>query len=253
MLQTKITYWLLVVVMPVISATSLFAQQDNSPVFGFEVRPIIPSSLFRTGSSESSIGETHFTIGQTPGYVFGAVVNARIYKNLEMETGICFTQRNFSMVISEESFTGTSSFRIIGYEIPVSALVSIPLTESFRMNNSLGVALDAFPSDIATSGAYYLQEAVRMHYIIPALIANSGIKYTTYQSGAFYLGASYHLPFSNIYTNSAKYTLSADKPILYSPLRGNYFTVDIKYFFPYHKPPPKKKKNKFGGTNDLQN
>ncbi len=237
----------------VISAGKLFAQfsqPDGSPIAGFEFRPIIPSSLFRTGPVNSSIGSTNFTISQQFGYVFGMVVDARIFKNLEMESGICFTQRNYNLTISNGDFSGTSSFRIIGYEIPVSALVSIPLNEKFRMNNALGLAIDAFPSNIATEGNYYVQEGLRLHTIVPAFIANTGIKYTTYQLGAVYLGASYHLPFTNIYENSAEY-LGSDQPTLLTYLRGNYFTVDVKYFFPYHKTPPRyKKKNKYGGTNN---
>jgi hypothetical protein len=243
---------LFIVTLVFISSGKLFAQfsqPDGSPIAGFEFRPIIPSGLFRTGPINSSMGATNFTISQQFGFVAGMVVDARIYKNLEMESGISFTQRNYNLTISNGDFSGTSSFRIIGYEIPLSALVSIPLTESFRMNNALGLALDAFPSDIATEGSYYVQEGARIHTIIPAFIANTGIKYTSYQSGAIYLGASYHLPFSNIYYNSAEY-LGSDQPTLLTYLRGNYFTVDIKYFFPFHKTPPRyKKKNKFGGTN----
>jgi hypothetical protein len=226
-----------------------FSQPDGSPIAGFEFRPIIPSNLFRTGPMNSSVGSTNFTISQQFGYVFGMVVDARIYKNFEVESGISFTQRNYNLTISDGDFTGTSSFRIIGYEIPVSAIVSIPLNESFRMNNALGLAIDAFPSNIATTGAYYEEEGLRLHTIVPAFIANTGIKYTSYQSGSVYLGASYHLPFTNIYENSSEY-LGSDQPTILTYLRGNYFTIDIKYFFPYHKTPPLyKKKNKYGGTN----
>jgi hypothetical protein len=245
---------LLAVVLIVISSGKLFAQfsqPDGSPIAGFEFRPIIPSNLFRTGPINSSIGGTNFTISQQFGYVFGMVIDGRIYKNFEIESGISFTQRNYNLTISDGSFTGTSSFRIIGYEIPLSAIVSIPLTEKFRMNNALGFALDAFPSNIATTGDYYTQEGLRLHTIVPAFIANTGVKYTTDQLGAVYIGASYHLPFSNIYENSAQYQPNDYGPTLLTYLRGNYFTADFKYFFPYHKTPPRyKKKNKYGGTNN---
>src|SRR5262245_48542215 len=122
------------------AASHLFAQ-ENILSAGFQFKPIIPSGLFRTGPSEGTVDSVDFKISQKMGFVFGMVIDATIWKNIQMETGICFTQRNYALEISDGDFTGKSSFRIIGYEIPLSALVSLPITQQLRINNSLGIVL----------------------------------------------------------------------------------------------------------------
>jgi hypothetical protein len=81
----------------------------------------------------------------------------------------------------------------------------------------------------------------RKSVIIPAVIANLGWELRTEHAGYFYLGASYHNPFSDIYLTRMEYENSSTHEVVEVPLSGTYFTLDLRYFFP--EEPVKKYKN----------
>ncbi len=109
------------------------------------------------------------------------------------------------------------------------------------MNASLGIAADMFASNIATSGYYFQTYSLRKSVINPGVIANIGWEYRTEKSGYFYLGASYHNPFSAIYLSRLEYDYNNKDEIVETSLLGTYFTLDLRYFF--QEDPIKKYKN----------
>lgn len=159
---------------------------------------------------------------------------------LAFETGINYVKRKYDLRIDDGSFSGSSQFRVIGYEIPLSLLVYIQLGEKFFMNVSMGHSLDMFASDVQSYDYYFTQRSYRKSLFQSAILANIGWEYRTEKSGYFYLGASYHRPFSFIYASKITYTGNGKNEDIITSLLGNYLTVDLRYFF-YEDP---KKKNK---------
>ncbi len=221
--------------------------QVNVLTAGFQVKPIFPSKFFGTGPQTLDSSGVSFTLKPSSGLCFGMIIRYGITQSVSIESGINYVKRIYSLTIEDSliSFSGNSKFRIIGYEIPVSGLVFIPLSEKIYMDASLGASFDFFPSDVQSSDDYFKHIGKRNNWIFVSVLANLGWEYRTEKSGYFYLGASYHRPFKDIYTSTVGYYRNMNN--IYTTgqqflLSGNYLTFDIRYFF--HEDPLKKQSKK---------
>ncbi len=216
--------------------------QENIFTAGFQFKPIFQSDFFSTGTKSIQQNGINFSVSQQYGYCFGMVVRRGINKRFSVETGINYVKRNFSLSITDTSFSGKSNFTIIGYEIPIQCLIFIRLGEKLYMNTSGGLSWDMYPSDVQTADTYFKHYSTRHSIFQASVLANLGYEYRTEKSGYFYLGASYHLPFTYFYTCSVDYLPKSE--ITHIKLGGNYLTLDFRYYF--HEDPlkPKKKEKK---------
>ncbi|PCH65532.1 MAG: hypothetical protein COC01_09595 [Bacteroidetes bacterium] len=199
---------------------------------GFQVKPIFRGAFFNTRDIDVSQNNVNFTVATSLGYSAGMIIRKGITKKLSFETGINYVKRVYKLTISDSSFTGESKFRIIGYEIPLLALIYIRISEKIYMNNALGLSIDMFPSDVRTSKSYFTQSSRRTSFINPALLANLGWEYRTDKSGFFYIGTSYQRPFSNIMLTKIQYDSNNKTADAETKLVGSYLTIDFRYFFP---------------------
>ncbi|HEX5002090.1 MAG TPA: hypothetical protein VFW78_06315 [Bacteroidia bacterium] len=215
--------------------------QERIITAGFQFRPLFSSGFFNGGPVDVSDKGVSFHLEPHGGSSFGMIIRKGFTNTLSMETGINYTKRSFNMSVTDSAATEASSFSIIGYEIPVSGLVFIQLSDKIYMDVSLGFSFDFYPSDIRTTGTMFSHYSARKAGFSPSVTAGLGWEYRTEKSGYFYVGASYHRPFDYIYYS---YFLYPDKenPTVStgSELQGNYLAVDFKYFF--HSEPQKKKK-----------
>ncbi|MEP7168561.1 MAG: hypothetical protein ABI855_04270 [Bacteroidota bacterium] len=227
---------------------AIFAQEKVLTA-GIQLKPIFSAKFFGTGDQKLS-GDSNVTFETKPGSGFcaGMVVRYGITSRVSFETGINYVKRSYSLNINDSllPFSGASKYRIIGYEIPLSGLVFIQLSEKIFMDVSLGASFDFFPSDVKSEDDYFKQLGQRYDWIYESVIANLGYEYRTEKSGYFYIGASYHRPFQDIYYSTVVYYRYRDKNKSTSGqqflLSGNYLTLDLRYFF--HEDPLKKKKKK---------
>ena len=224
---------------------SSVSAQEKITTFGFVIKPIFPSSYFRTSAKTFSDNGVGFTIDQRSGFSAGGVIRKGITKTLSFETGINYVKRLYDLEISTGSFTGKSEYKIVGYEIPVQALVFIQLSKEIWMDVALGPSLDMYPSDVTTYSTYFLHVANRNSSSVfnGGLLANLGWEYRTTKSGYIYIGACYHRSFTDIYTSTVGYYNSRTdiKPVGQgsTALSGDYLTFDIRYYF--HEDPAKVK------------
>ncbi|TAL62966.1 MAG: hypothetical protein EPN85_01230 [Bacteroidetes bacterium] len=219
---------------------SPLSAQENIFTAGFQYKPIFPSAFFSSDIKSISQNGIDFSISQKMGYSAGMVLRRGFTKQFSFETGINFTKRNFDLSITDTSFTGSSDFKIIGYEIPVQGMIFLRMADKIYANSSLGMSMDMYPSNIATRDTYFRHSSKRHSVFQFAALANMGIEYRTEKSGYFYLGASYHLPLSYFYESSILY--EPTKVISRLKLSGSFLTLDFRYYF--HEDPIKHKKKK---------
>lgn len=224
--------------------------------FGFVVKPVFPSKFFRTGAQvqeepDSSGNAISFTLAQRSGFSAGALVRKGITKNLSAETGIKFVKRIYQLDIRDtaSNISENADFKIIGYEIPLQILVFVQLSREIWMNASLGTSLDIFPSNVQTRGSYYIHKSIRKSNFAvfnTGVIANIGWEYRTEKSGIIYLGGSYHRSFNDTYRSVIGYYSNIRNAIPVAAtgfnLKGDYLTLDLRYYFKGDV--NKKKKNK---------
>lgn len=221
------------------------AAQKNVLTAGIQFQPIFPASFLNTGDQEVSTAQGDITTLLSPkfGFTAGMIVRWGFHRRLSLETGINFVQRNYDLTLSTDTFSGTSDFRIIGYEHPIKLLVFVRLSERFFMNVAAGIQLDFFPSDIFSSDTYFKHSSLRLgldNFLHAGGISNLGVEYRTKKAGYFYLGATYHIPFNDIYRSKVQYisdNVGSDAMTLM--LNGSYLTFDVRYFF--HSQPLERK------------
>ena len=221
--------------------------QRNVTTVGLQFKPIFPVNFLGTGETTNEDLDVTFTVGLKSGFAGGMVIRRGFTDLLSLETGINYVKRKYSLKIQDGDYVRDAKFRIIGYEIPVSLLVYIQLSEKLYMNVSMGPSLDMFASAVETFDTNFYQISLRNHVIQGALNANLGWEWRTEKSGYLYLGASYHRPFDYIYLSSTEYSKPRKLPtdpnaFSQTELLGNYLTIDFRYFF--HEDPEKKIKRK---------
>ncbi len=215
-----------------ITVLHLFAQERTVTV-GLQAKPIFPVKFLKTGAQTVSQNGVDFTVTPKLGYSGGMVIRWGFTNTVSIETGINYVKRNYNLEFKTDTFTGSSDFGIVNYQIPVSALVFIRLADKLYMNASAGISLDMFVSDIYTFSSYFNNYSQRNGVFQSGVLANLGWEYRTNKSGYFYIGASFQRPFLQIYNSSLRYFKnSSQQENLIMKLNGSYLTFDVRYFFP---------------------
>jgi hypothetical protein len=195
------------VILPVLFFVGSFqlSAQPKLTTVGIQVKPIFPLNFVNTGAETVIQNDVKFELALNSGFSGGMLIRHGFSDLLAVESGINYVKRKYDLTITDGNFKGSSQFRIIGYEIPVSLLAYIRLGEQLFMNGSMGHSLDMFASNVQSTDSYFLHRSFRKSVIQSAILANVGWEYRTEKSGYFYLGASYHRPFTYIYTSKIRY------------------------------------------------
>jgi hypothetical protein len=161
------------------------------------------------------------------------VIRRGITESISAEVGINRVERKyrFKLMDSDVGYERDLALSYINYEIPMKGLVFVQLGRDLFLNNSLGAALDFFPSDVGTGDLELEILALRRTWVQVAFEANLGLEYRTRKSGYFYLGATFHNPFSAVADLQTRYRTSTEERILRNRLRSAYLTFDLRYFF----------------------
>ena len=215
-------------------SVQLSAQKKATTLFGIQFKPIFSSEIVNTGPQSNIEGRVNFNLEQKLGYGFGMVIRKELTKQLNLETGINFTQRNYDLSIQVDSinFVGLSDFRYVIYEIPIKGLVYVRMGQNTYLNASFGSTIDILPTNWDSFGTYFEHFSSRKRWILLGLMANLGFEYRTQKDGFLYLGFSFHRPFTNITTAGVLYKVdNLEQERTFFKVSGDYLTFDIKYFF----------------------
>ncbi len=230
-----------------ILASSLYTygQKNNGVelVGGVEFRALVPVSFFTMDPVrlvEDSLNFTS-TYSYEGGMGFGGVVRINFNKFINLETGIYFTRRVYKYDIIDPgivdpsiSFDASTELRTVGYELPIKGLFYVQMAEKIFMNVALGVSADFYASDVESLNPYYSVRAFKQHWIQLGVLGSLGAEYRTEKDGYFYLGATFHQAFGDIYSTQVNYYRDTDPPAYFQNgfIEGAYFSVDFRYFFP---------------------
>jgi hypothetical protein len=246
--MNKIVFSLLILFFSSITAIA----QKGVTTLGIQLKPMVPSQFFGTGPIRQFSEHTDALLENQLGWNSGVVIRRGLNNMWSLETGIAMVQRNYK--VSFESlrfgFSESMSYRLVGYEIPIQALIYVQLGKQWFMNGSGGMALNFYPSNLEkfgntvvdTSFIDYHVKTYRNNWMMPSVLANLGFEYRTPKSGFFYIGASYHRPLSEIALSNLRIENNGsgnDTPFF---LNGTYLTLDLRYFLPESSADKSKKK-----------
>jgi len=226
-----------------------FVQAQNGIeefTFGLQYKPIISASYFNAGD-ESAIWEDGYSSELLPrfGQSLGMVVRYNFSTTFSLETGLNLVNRRYRFTLKNSSINldDYTTFTLRSYEFPIQLLSYVRIAEQYYINASFGNSINVFPSDIISFGEkndIYFLSTSRRKKIQAAFIANLGVEYRTKEKGIFYFGASFHRPWKNTArsfpeyddgTNSFNTEAPSREDSKYLDISGNYFTLDIRYFF----------------------
>lgn len=221
--------------------------------FGFQLRPIIPNAYLNTDFETASLPNFTYSAKSNVGISFGAIIRKPLGKFWNLETGLNFVKRNYTLGFDLNDSVQVSSkqnMTFISYEIPLQALIYVRLGKSWYMNASAGISIDFFPSETETfsseklDSTYYdfSQKTYRIRWRALAAQSNLGFEYRTEKKGYYYLGASFHRPFGRIAGSESYIESTSGSDRLWLSLSGSYFSIDLKYFL-YDKYKTKKAVN----------
>ena len=225
-----------------------FFSQEKVTTFGIQLKPIVPVEFFNAGTQTKTVNNIEYINQPKFGMSFGMVIRKGLTKNLSIETGLNFLKRNYGLMINDvdASFESIYDFSIVNYEIPVLLLAYVELGRNTFMNVAGGASLDLYPTPLFVQDESFTNAVNRAHWLQPSLLANIGWEYRSDKSGYFYVGASLHRPFTNIFTEYVTYK-GVDGNRLEEEtfeLSVSYFTIDLRYFFHEDKQPKRVKTKK---------
>jgi hypothetical protein len=211
--------------------------------FGVQYRPIIPINAFGAGPLElgDTLGIHNSVVSPEFGFSAGGVIRVGVSERFAIETGINMTRRNYrtDYFVPDSNLTAQTNIRNISYDIPVNVLIYVKVNNWLYINASFGNSFLFFPSNTATQTNTlphnFRTESLVFRWFRLALNANAGIEFRTEKEGIFYLGASFHRPYNSLYAFRTIYQYKNDPVRAGGAMNGTFFTLDIKYFFPYIK------------------
>jgi hypothetical protein len=219
--------------------------QEGENIFGFQFKPIVSNKFI--GEYErnfDSLPAFHSQSKQKLGYSFGMVMRHYFTDKIALETGINFTKRRFNLhyEANEGGIVETQDLSVgyINYQIPVSALFFIKLSDVLYMNASGGINFDFYPSAVSASGVIDIDNSFqfrgfRTEWIQFGANANFGFEYRTKHKGAFYLGATYNQPFTSTMQFTMAWERKGANTVIRDYINGSYLTLDFRYFLPVKK------------------
>ncbi len=161
-------------------------------------------------------------------------------KKWAIEGGIFSTKRNlqFDYLNRETGLAFQNKISIITYEIPLQALLYIRITDKWYTDAGLGVNFNFLSTyEYQNSTPSFETFLRRRTWATPSLTVSYGIEYRSKKSGFIYLGISINQYLKEYYsaTSFSANPKVFDKKFNYR-LSANYFSFDLKYFFPQSNP-----------------
>ena len=210
--------------------------QEKGFTGGFQVKTMLGNGVFSNDPIQNPSDSLNITINQSFGYVFGMTFRKQFNKTLAVESGLRFVQRNYSTSIDStySDYQGKIDYRIIGYEIPLKAMIRLRASEKSYFSVSLGVQMDLYPSDVYSTDNQWQIQVVRKSWLQGSMLANLGWEISPSDVGTFYTGFSFNQPFTDpLGQNTGPY--SSKFAVNNTRLSGTYFSLDLRYYFEVKK------------------
>lgn len=202
---------------------------DRKTHFGIIYSPVIPSNFLQKNDITKTTDTSQYNVNQAMSYYFGMEIRHDFTKRFAIQTGINFIRRNWDVKADFEGELFQERLKFNAYELPFSVLGYVQLGQNVFMNISGGASFEMYPSDIYFKRFF----AKRKFWILPSLNANLGWEYRDKKNGIFYLGASYKIVSDEfllfVFTSNSSY------PIDEFRIPGNFFSINLKYYFPQNK------------------
>ena len=226
-----------------LSFSQLGEKKENYPIhFGVQTKVLLPSDFL--GPVKTTLSNEGFqsNLTQKTGYSYGALIRADYTKNVTLECGINYIQRQFKaeMTYSDSLvvISDTNKLTFINYELPITGIVKIQLARDLYSLVGLGTSFTYKPTNVALidlpggKHTFYHSGSVKKFGV--DLNAQAGFELRTKKSGYFYIGGGVKVPTSNLFNWGGKYAQqgSSESLIDFEKVNGAFLSIDLRYYLP---------------------
>jgi len=210
------------------------SKKKEKNAFGIQIKPIIPSSMFRIVTNEILTKEGNlYNIKPETGYSLGAMIRFGLTPHFTIQTDINYIKRNFSFSVSDSGFTSKIALRVVSYEIPVLATYFVRLSRDVYMGPTFGASFQFLPTNLYSKNDVLNQLSLKKSWLSTSLVANVGFEWRTESAGYYYFGPTYNMYFKPMFSTRIEYinALQHTETVL-TDLKGDYFGFVFRYVFP---------------------
>lgn len=232
---------ILLVLFILISSVDLLSQADDvkrerrhreKNAFGIQVKPILPSSMFRIVTDEVFQDGIIYNVTPQRGYSAGATIRFGLSSRFIVQTDINYIHRNFSFSSLEGEKKTEVDLRVISYEIPLLLTHFVRLSEEIYMGQTTGFSFQFLPTNLFSRKGDLEQLSLKRRWVSTSLVVNVGFEWRTESSGYFYFGPTYNMYFYPMFQSRIQYKDAASKTHhALTDLRGDYFGIVLRYIF----------------------
>ncbi len=238
---TYLLFLLLLAPRPALAQEEAAAKKKGKEknTFGLQIKPIIPSSIFRIVTDEKQSNGIIYSVTPETGYSFGAMIRFGISPHFAIQTDINYIKRNFTFSVIDSSFYTSLPLRVVSYEMPVLATYFVRLSRSVYMGPTVGPSFQFLPTNLYTNNEYVKQHSLKKNWLSLSLVLNIGFEWRTLESGYFYFGPTYHMYNKPMFTSGIfykNYNNVNNLPDVTMNLRGDYFGLIFRYIFSPNNP-----------------
>ena len=241
----QITFFLPVLFVFLLSPTysQLGEKKELFPIhFGVQTKIILPSDFL--GPVKTSLSNEGFNsnLTQKIGYSYGAIVRADYTKNITVECGINYVQRQFRAEMnytdSVVNISDTNNLTFINYELPITGIVKIQLSKNIYSLVGLGPSFTFKPTNVALidlpGGKHLFYHSGSVKKFGVDLNAQAGFELRTKKSGYFYIGGGVKVPTAYLFNWGGKYGQqgSSESLIDFEKVNGAFLSIDLRYYLP---------------------
>lgn len=214
--------------------------------FGLVFSPVIPNNFIgiKTLAVQDTSSVMTTTYNQKWSFQFGAIARFGLSEKFSLETGLISVRRIYDVNVSipDSSINRSQKLTYINYDIPINGLFYVRMSDKIYANAYLGVSFVHYPSDVMDSvqlgaGKSIVYSGLRFDRTYFGFNAGIGAEYRTEKAGTFYIGGAAKVYSKPVLAGVASLKTSGTSDVIrtVTSIPGGYFSIDIRYFFPYIK------------------
>jgi hypothetical protein len=225
------------------SYCQLGEKKERYPIhFGLQTKIVSPSDFL--GPVKTSLLNEGFqsNLTQKIGFSYGALIRADYTKNITLECGINYIERQFNAEMSFSdsisSISDTNKLTFINFELPLTGIVKIQLAKNLFALVGLGPSFTFKPSNVALvdlpggKHTFFHSGSVRKFGV--DLNTQAGFELRTKKSGYFYIGFGVKVPTDYLFNWGGKYSQQGSSMSLidFEKVNGSFLSLDLRYYLP---------------------
>jgi len=226
-----LVFILLLFCVPFVCAQEKYHKEKSS--FGIQIKPIIPSGLFRVEEERIIKDNILYSITPKTGYSAGAMIRFGLSARFTLQTDINYIRRNFTFVVNDNNTISEINLRVVSYEIPVLPTFFVRLSEEVYMGLSSGLSFQFLPTNLySESPSKHLNQlSLKKTWMSTSFVAQVSFEWRTDDKGYFNIGPTFNMYFNPMYQTRIQYKPQQKTNEVITDIGGDYFGIVLRYTF----------------------